>query len=465
MAAKQPLGDVVVLLPGILGSVLRRDGHDVWAPSGGAVWRALRSLGRSLHDLELGADNPQVDDLGDGVTATRLVPDVHLVPGLWGIDGYTRIKRTIAARFDVIEGQNWFDFPYDWRRDNRVAARQLLEHAPRWLRDWRSHSGNSDAKLVIVAHSMGGLVATHYLEVLGGWQDTRCLVTFGTPFRGSLNALDFLTNGFKKGIGPVGLDLTRLLRSLTSVYQLLPRYPCVDTGSGSLRRIGEIADLPGVDQGRAAAALRFHLDIDRVIEERGGIGGAIHPIVGILQPTLQSAVVSDGKVSLLRSYEGNDHGGDGTVPRPSATPVALSDQGREIFVADRHASIQNRDGALTQLSGILSAKPTARFRSDERGMSLDIDDLYLRDEPISFTVTADEPPRVVAATVVEVSSGRELASIIIERDGDGRFRGELASLSPGTYRLSATSAEDNDRIAPVTDLFLVPGDDDEGSLE
>jgi hypothetical protein len=29
MPSKQPMGDVVVLLPGILGSVLERDGHDV----------------------------------------------------------------------------------------------------------------------------------------------------------------------------------------------------------------------------------------------------------------------------------------------------------------------------------------------------------------------------------------------------------------------------------------------------
>ena len=43
--AKQPMGDVVVLLPGILGSVLTRDGKDVWAPSLGAVARGLWTLG------------------------------------------------------------------------------------------------------------------------------------------------------------------------------------------------------------------------------------------------------------------------------------------------------------------------------------------------------------------------------------------------------------------------------------
>ena len=104
---------------------------------------------------------------------------------------------------------------------------------------------------MLVGHSMGGLVARHYLEVLDGWRDTRMLVTFGTPYRGSLNALDFLCNGFKKKIGPIGVDLTRLLRSLTSVYQLLPRYPVIDSGSGDLTRVAETADLPGVDPVRA----------------------------------------------------------------------------------------------------------------------------------------------------------------------------------------------------------------------
>ena len=84
---------------------------------------------------------------------------------------------------------------------------------------------------------MGGLVARWYLECLGGWQDTRALITFGTPHRGSLNAVDFLVNGFVKKLGPLKVaDLSRLLRSLTSVYQLLPIYPCVDVGAGEPAR-------------------------------------------------------------------------------------------------------------------------------------------------------------------------------------------------------------------------------------
>ena len=56
---------------------------------------------------------------------------------------------------------------------------------------------------------MGGLVSRYFLECLEGWKDTKALVTFGTPYRGSLNALDGLANGLKKG----PLDLSSWLAS------------------------------------------------------------------------------------------------------------------------------------------------------------------------------------------------------------------------------------------------------------
>jgi len=224
--ARRRFGDVIVVLPGITGSVLRRDDKDVWAVSPGAAFQALLALGRSVKELTL--DN---DDEVDGITATRLVQDVHLLPGFWEIDGYTKTQKVLADTLTADPGKNLFAFPYDWRRDNRIAARQLAEQAPRWLGNWRRESGNADAKLVLVGHSMGGLVARYYLEVLGGWRDTWHLITFGTPYRGSVNAIDSLVHGMKKGIGPLSIDLTPLLRSFTSIYQLLPVVKVVITAT------------------------------------------------------------------------------------------------------------------------------------------------------------------------------------------------------------------------------------------
>ncbi len=462
MPSKQPMGDIVVLLPGILGSVLQRDGDDVWAVTPGAAWRAIRSLGRNVNDLELIGDDPSIDDLGDGVTAPRLQPDLHLVPGLWSIDGYSHIRSSIFATFDMVEGQNWFDFPYDWRRDNRVAARHLAERAPGWLKAWRQRSGNNDAKLVLVGHSMGGLVARHYLEMLDGWRDTRMLVTFGTPYRGSLNSVDFLCNGFKKGMGPLKVDLTRLLRSLTSVYQLLPRYPVIDAGTGTLTRVAETPDLPGVDSARAAAALQFHHDIDAAIQARPANAYAIHPIVGILQPTHQSASLRNGSVRMLPAHDGIDSGGDGTVPRVSATPLELADQGREIYAPDQHGSLQNANGPLIQLIGLLSARPTSTFRAGSAGFGLQIDELFALDEPLVATVTSDDPTPAVNAVVVDVASGHSVLESRIEVDGDGAYRAEWAPLPAGDYRLTVSATDPDSERAPVNSLFIV-ADDDEGS--
>ena len=125
--------DVIVCIPGITGSVLRKNGKDIWNISGGAVLNALRSLGGSIGDLKL-EDDPVDEDDVDGITATSVIRDVHLLPGIWKIDGYTKLVRHLEERFDVKRGENLFEFPYDWRRDNRVASRQLPTKSEKWLR-------------------------------------------------------------------------------------------------------------------------------------------------------------------------------------------------------------------------------------------------------------------------------------------------------------------------------------------
>ena len=207
----------------------------MWAPTAGTAVRALVSLGRSLTDLEL-----HDEDADDGVSAPLIVPDLHLIPGLWKIDGYSKLSGYLQRQFASTPGKNFFTFPYDWRRDNRVAARRLREQADRWLGEWRRES--PDAKLILVCHSMGGLVARYFLECLEGWRDTRRLVTFGTPYRGSLNALNFLVHGVQKRLGPMPVPgAVPAAAFVPSVYQLLPIYPCLDPGDGKLIRVSEAA--------------------------------------------------------------------------------------------------------------------------------------------------------------------------------------------------------------------------------
>jgi hypothetical protein len=454
---------IVVLLPGITGSVLARGGKEVWAASGSAVVRGLLSGAQSIRDLALHGDSLE-DDLGDGVVATRLMPDVHLLPGLWKIDGYGKIRDTIMATFDVTEGRNYFEFAYDWRRDNRVAARQFQRRSHEWLSRWRETSGRHDARLVLIAHSMGGLVARYFLEALDGWRETRALVTFGTPYRGSVDALGTLANGMR--MGPFGaIDLSALVRSFTATYQLLPTYEVYDAGDGTLRRVGETSGIPNVDAARAAAALAFHHEIRVAVEAhrqdaayREG-GYRTFPIVGIEQPTLQSAQRAGGGVACFTTRAGDDLRGDGTVPRASATPLEQSSDPRDMYAATRHASLQNADAVLTHLSGVLQSLDLdlGAFRAAvgrKARLSLDIHDAYAAGEPVSVRVQPDHPNLKIVARVASADTGRTVARAQLAPRDDGWHQAEVRPLKPGVYRLTVSAGA---RAEPAADIFAVFG--------
>ncbi len=460
--AKEPMGDVVVLLPGILGSALARDGKEVWAPSPGAIGRALWTLGRSVRSLALDDDPWEQDDLGDGVVATRVMPDIHIIPGLWGIDGYTAISRMITDRFDVVPGETYVEFPYDWRRDNRVAARRLRELADKKLHAQRQR--NPDAKLVLVGHSMGGLVARYFLECLDGWRDTRMLITFGTPHRGSLNAIDFLVNGFVKKVGPLKIaDLTDLLRSLTSVYQLLPVYPCIDLGDGYERVAETGTRLPGVDPGRAQHALTdFHHAISAGAAGHEPGAYAIHSVVGIAQGTKQSAVWDGSRLSVEELHGGDDHGGDGTVPRVSATPIETDDWQpayQPMYAADRHSSLQNADAVQVQLQGILTAKPLTGFRAVQ-SVRLEADELLATGESLVLRALPERANLTLQASVTDLATGAPATPpIAMRRDSDDVHHAEVPPLPPGDYRVLVEGVGDSAGLAdPVHGLVCVFND-------
>ena len=451
--------DLVILLPGITGSVLANaKGKEVWSPSAGAVWRAISSFGNSIEDLELASD-----EVDDGVTAPRLVPDVTIVPGLVKIDGYTRIKNYLIQQLGLVDGRSFHAFPYDWRRDNRVVARRLESQAMDWLKHWRASSGHTDAKLVLIGHSMGGLVSRYFVECLGGWKVTRTVLTLGTPHRGSLNAVGFLENGMKKGIGPLGLDLSPLLRSLTSVYQLLPIYPCVDSGSGVLQRVADAAGagaLPHVDAKRATAARAFHQEIQDAQAANAKLaayaeqGPTVVPVVGIEQPTAQSARMDGGRLTLLNEYDGEDLGGDGTVPRVSGTPIELGDAKREVYAAETHGALQNAEGTLANLKGVLT-RDRIDFRKFQRAedatmLTLELDDVVLPGEALRVRARPSEGNPKIHVSLAPLSGGDTLDEALT-RDAQPRWQAGEFTLAPGVWRVTVHA----EGATPVSDLVVV----------
>ncbi|WP_264048932.1 lipase/acyltransferase domain-containing protein [Methylobacterium flocculans] len=450
-------GDVVVVLPGLIGSVLTKDGKPLWGTSPGALWGTI--IGENLDRLRLTGEDNGDEDLGDGIVASGLVPNPEIIPRLWKQGGYSRLGADLVSRLGLTRGENYFEFPYDWRRDNRVSARKLARVAPQWLAKWKTSSGNENAKIVLVSHSMGGLVGRYFMECLEGWKIVRTMVSFGTPYRGAGNAVDFLCNGFTWKVGSVSaFDGTDALRSFDSAYQLLPVYPFVEHGGTELARISEIA-LPHLDAARVLRAKAFHDEMQAARASNDGIQGYlasgmnIRPVVGINQPTWQSASLKDEVLTPVRAHEGKDHGGDGTVPRVSAIPIG-DKEASVTYVATSHSALQSVPAALDHLKGVMTGAgiDLGKFRTGHAGgapIRLSIQDAYRADEPVHLEAVPTGYLQSLNGTVERIDEPAAPRTVFL-RPRDGIFRAEV-SLEPGLYRASVGGKG----LATVDDIFLV----------
>ncbi|MFO7168114.1 MAG: hypothetical protein DIU80_008795 [Chloroflexota bacterium] len=484
MSDRRMMRDLIVLLPGIMGSVLEKDGAVIWSMPK-ILGPAILSNEAAFAPLYLQDDtDPERPVLPDNIRPKSLMYGIHGIHGLALGEGYQQIVAAITSTFDVIQGhpespepENFIPFPYDWRRDNRAAAHRLKEVVERKLGLWRKRPGMSKARAILIAHSMGGLVARYYLEVLGGWDSCRALITFGTPHRGSLNALDSLCNGHSLGRA----DLTDIVRSFNSVYQLLPTYPTVRVGN-EYRRPAELDGIPGFSKSRAQAALAFHHEIRDAIARRGASAPAVTPIVGTLQPTAQSARLEGNRVHMSRDLPLSDAErqqlgekdaewlatGDGTVPFSSAIPAELSTASYlDTYHSAKHAWLPANAVLLEKLCSMLTRMQTADVLDKFQGgleapeqlaqpaLSVELDNLQYAGTPIAVRARIINQQADPGHVLLTLASGRKRYKLRLEPDGEG-WSGRLEGVPPGTYSATVETYR-RGKLAPppITDVLEV----------
>jgi len=459
-AERLEIRDLVVVLPGILGSTLARDGQEAWAPSAGVVWRAIRSFGASIQSLTLPADLGD-DHPGDGVEPLALMPDLHLLPGLWSANiGYSRLLDWLTQRFTLVppdpkdpaKPANLLPFAYDWRLSNRYNARRLRAVVEPALERWRALAeANREARLILICHSMGGLVARWYVEREGGAALTRKLITIGTPHRGAVAALQQLVNGVEKSVGPLRLDLTRFARSLPSAHQLLPQYACLQSGAG-LAPISAVA-LPGVNPALVADAVAFHAALDAAPASAYDL----HPIVGTRQPTPTTARLVEERIETSEQIEGAREGGDGTVPRLSAAPKALNpDDPRLRYAPDQHLGLHSHQAVLDELEGVLTARPVIHRGLAGPEIGLRTEPLLLLGEPLVVwaDLAASKPLGLMAELLDEGGRVVERRKLRVEGQGQGCvFQPPRAGA--WQVRVGAARGSEGAMTTPVSAVSLV----------
>ncbi len=448
------MSNVLVLIPGILGSVLVKDGREIWGASGSSIAANLLTFGKALNGLVLphgiGHNDPK-----DGVAAPRVLPSLYMVPRFWKADGYGRLTDRLKERFTLTaatNGQvgNLFEFP--WRLSNQLNAQRLSDAVIPALDRWRQATKNPNAKLIFICHSMGGLVARYFLELLGDRELTTKLITIGTPYQGSINALDALVNGLFLGLGPIGISVDKLIRSYPSVHQLLPNYDCLGVGNGELVNLSE-AELPNIAKNDVTEALAFHSRISDSIEKNSKY--ETFAIKGVDQPTNQSALLRNGKVEPMRSYKGEDKSGDGTVSRPSSHPPEWENEGPSVFVSQSHALLQSTDSNVTQIFGMLTGN-LGKFMGGT-GIGLDIPAIVEAGKTVPIDVISQDGSSTLALHVVcHGEDGQPRGNPkLMKALGDGRYQAKLDDLPVGAFKITVQSATPTRRIDPVSDWTLV----------
>lgn len=470
---RTPNGDIVVVLPGILGSRLRRRGRETWGF--GQIVRSIGQFSRKLtENLSLGAtayvDRENGDQDGtvvDGIMRSGLmIPPPSLVgklparlaaaiPGFWSlVGGYdlllTRLENTFNAQ-DVIA------FPYDWRQSNRVSATRLQRFVEPLIRDRRSTYPS--AQLILVGHSMGGLIARYYAECLDTNRFTARVITIGTPFQGAVKALLATANGsVRLSAGPVAVtvEIGELVRSLPSVAELLPTYPCIGVSLDSLAGIDAEVIVPGLPQSIRDHALEFHREIAAAVTANGTNRPSYSPILCHRQATVYWASVGASGLEGRRPVEMHLRG-DGTVPRSSAIPPEWVDRGSGAFANGRHASLHHTAGAWEQIMGILTGSAPRRAMAEGEELIVDAPEYVVPGEEWTVTARALSGSESLAL-VVEVSEDGHIVSRTPLRRGDKGFSATLSITSLGVKRWEVSSDPMSNTVADSISDVLVCAD-------
>ena len=484
----------MILIPGIFGSRLLRNGEPLWGDESATFLQWVRKHGADLGHLSIGPDDPSLDDLGDGIQPDGLIENFLVVGRFVKVGGYRSLTHFLQKDLNLKLGENLQFFAYDWRRDLRVAARRLATRVEGWIQAWRHRSGNPNAKAILIGHATGGLIARYYAEVEGGWSAVRKLISIGTPFLGSIRALDILYFGLDfRSYGLPHHDLTSVARTFTSIYELLPQYPSIRTPTNQVLSPFEIR-IPTFEQHKMDRARQFHRDLaDHHARNRADAGYRAMratTIAGIGQPTVEVArLMPNGMLSVDTDPAETEPDGDGIVPRfsaESASPGGFEchllyvPQSHGMLASDpvvhshlRNCLLEPNPGApvpTTPLPRITLHRAAAdRLRIDADSLAICLPrPFYKVGQTIELRAVSrsafgqpfDSRSLRLSVRVDQIGHlGKRVRPVKVrmtpDRSHPGWFSGRLRAAAPGTYR--ATVAASHKFLAPfkVSEFFEV----------
>jgi len=202
MLAAAPVRRPVVFIPGTMGS-------ELWLGNE-RVWPNVRFLFKQPELFRYPSEAP--------LEARAIVDEVVIVPNLIKLDQYNRLGDYLVEDLGYTRGVDFFEFPYDWRQDVRISARQLAVFIEKL---------QLKAPITLIGHSLGTMVGRYYIEHCGGRKTVERAVLMGGPHQGAVKIMASLL--IAPEILPFGLmgeRFRQIIASFPSCYQIIPTHAC-----------------------------------------------------------------------------------------------------------------------------------------------------------------------------------------------------------------------------------------------
>ena len=352
----------IIFIPGIAGSELFKIDESLVSPE-------EKAIGMIYGDKERSANRIWVPI---GYDATKANDDLNLYSNenLYGLQQGDLRKVNVferhagpVAMYSSLLGTIMKNFPdrpvylfsYDWRKSNIDSAEKLAAFID-------SITDGGKVKVDLIAHSMGGIVSSHYLREHDDRVDK--YLSFGSPYEGAPSAFNTLSSKSLVG-GFLDVVIEKLIgikpdvaSSFTAMVELLPtqrmleKYPYQFVSTGDLNsfqrilngnssydkilqaaadaKVSGLADLASVDMAMSNVSNdRYQQFIEnsklyRVNGERNGDVLLMHRpnsmfFVGNNHPTVVSGYFPGNQDILHTVYGISTPEGDGMVPLYSAT--------------------------------------------------------------------------------------------------------------------------------------------------
>ncbi|MBT2412429.1 hypothetical protein J7I94_17950 [Streptomyces sp. ISL-12] len=438
--------DLVVFVPGFLGTRLCRDGEDLWARCGE---RLIGSSAAALAEVALPpglGDAPPEGPFRLDADALLQVPDS--VPGLLSCMGYPDVR---AALGDPLDAQ-FVPFGYDWRLSHRLVARQLKARVERELDRWCARvdayypDRSDEPRVILVCHATGGLIGRHYLECQGGRETARVLVTLGTPQQGLVQAARLLAGHAVPGDAGLGADVAARLNEalrdwaldLPAVVEMLPWYPAVRVETKSRER--QITDnrypVPGLPGDAVREALAFREEFRSAHDEHrraGPLPYAVHCLGSVGFPSPETLVLSGDGSRITDSLTGP---GDGTVPRRSAV-ADWTGTDPMLWTGFRNTDLAGGPALRDAMLAIRAGRPPGGALAGDEGIALHLPrDPVAAGRPFVIELLGHDLPQRDLRTFMWRSGRADRQPVVFRPYEPDRYRAVLET-TPGRWVIEA----------------------------